>query len=68
MTSKTYRVPNISCGRCVATIDREVGAVSGVEEVKGDVESKEVTVSYTGEAVLSRVEEVLEEIGYPAER
>jgi len=65
MSSKTYSVPNISCGHCVATIEREVGAVSGVESVKGDVDSKQVIVLYDDEAVLSRVEETLKEIGYP---
>jgi len=49
----------------VATIEREVGAVSGVESVKGDVDSKQVIVLYDDEAVLSRVEDTLKEIGYP---
>ncbi len=65
MSSKTYDVPNISCGHCVATIEREVSAVPGVNSVKGDVDSKQVTILYEDEAVLSRVEETLKEIGYP---
>jgi copper chaperone CopZ len=51
----------------VATIEREVGAVPGVEEVKGDLEAKEVTVVCEDEGVLAQVENLLEEIGYPAE-
>ncbi|NIN69754.1 MAG: heavy metal transporter [Anaerolineae bacterium] len=66
MSSKTYSVPNISCGHCVATIEREVGAVPGVEEVKADLEAKEVMVVYDDETVLAQVENLLEEIGYPA--
>lgn len=66
MSSKTYNVPNISCGHCVATIERELDAVPGVRAVKGDVDSKRVTVLYDDEAVASQVEKVLEEIGYPA--
>ena len=68
MSSKVYTVPNISCGHCVATIEREVDAVSGVNAVKAELDSKQVTVLYDDEAVLSKVEETLEEIGYPAEK
>jgi copper chaperone CopZ len=50
----------------VATIEREVGAVPGVEEVKGDLEAKEVIVLYDNETVPAQVENLLEEIGYPA--
>ena len=65
MSSKIYSVPNISCGHCVATIEREVGAVPGVGEVKGDLEAKEVIVVYDDETVPAQVENVLDEIGYP---
>ena len=66
MSSKIYEVPNISCGHCVATIERELDVVSGVTAVKADLDSKHVTVLYDDQAVLSEVERVLEEIGYPA--
>lgn len=66
MSSKTYNVPNISCGHCVATIERELDAVPGVKAVKADLDSKQVTVLCDDEAVASQVEKVLEEIGYPA--
>ena len=68
MSSRVYSVPNISCGHCVATIERELGSVQGVQSVKGDLPSKQVTVSYDNEGVLGRVEELLQEIGYPAAR
>jgi len=68
MSSKTYSVPNISCGHCVATIERELGAVPGVESVKGDLSAKQVAIAYDVESVLPRVEEVLQEIGYPPAR
>ncbi|HUV73194.1 MAG TPA: heavy-metal-associated domain-containing protein [Anaerolineae bacterium] len=68
MSSKTYSVPNISCGHCVATIERELGAVPGVESVKGDLAAKQVTIVYEVESVLPRVDEVLQEIGYPPAR
>jgi copper chaperone len=66
MASKVYDVPNISCGHCVATIERELRTVSGVKDVVGDVDTKQVAVGYEDESVLPRVEEMLKEIGYPA--
>ncbi len=66
MSSKIYTIPNISCAHCVATIEREVGGVAGVQDVTGNVDSKEVTVAYDDEAALVQVEKLLEEIGYPA--
>ena len=36
MTNKTVNVPNISCGHCVATIEREVSEIDGVSEVKAE--------------------------------
>lgn len=66
MSSKIYTIPNISCAHCVATIEREVGGVAGVQDVTGNVDSNEVTVEYDDEAALVRVEKLLEEIGYPA--
>ena len=65
MVEKTYSIPKISCGHCVATIEREVGALPGVGTVTGDVAAKKVTVVYQEDAVLSQVEETLKEIGYP---
>jgi copper chaperone len=66
MSSKVYDVPNISCGHCVATIERELRTVSGVQDVVGDLNTKQVAVGYEDESVLPRVEEMLKEIGYPA--
>lgn len=66
MSSKVYDVPNISCGHCVATIERELRTVSGVTDVVGDLDTKQVAVVYEDEGVLGRVESMLEEIGYPA--
>ena len=67
MENKTFVVPNISCGHCVMTIRREVGALMGVKEVVGDVESKVVTVKWDFPASWSLIEGTLREIGYPPE-
>ena len=67
MTTKTYHVPNISCGHCTATIERELKFVDGVEQVKADQASKDVVVDVRDEGVLREVEAMLAEIGYPAD-
>ena len=49
--TKTVTVPAISCGHCVATIEREVSDLSGVEAVKAEQTSKRVTISWDPEAI-----------------
>ena len=65
MTSKTYSVPAISCGHCVATIERELKDVTGVTAVKADL-NKTVVVQVDDPARWAAVEAMLVEIGYPA--
>ena len=65
MTNKTVKVPNISCGHCVATIEREVGRVQGVASVKADPATKEVTVSWNPAATdWAAIERALKDINY----
>ena len=65
MTTKTYHVPAISCGHCVATIERELKELAGVQSVKAEEASKNVTADTVDEKTLVTVEETLAEIGYP---
>ncbi|MGL4647993.1 MAG: heavy-metal-associated domain-containing protein [Caldilineaceae bacterium] len=64
---KSYTVPNISCGHCTATIERELKLVEGVQQVKAHQESKQVEVTVKDASVLPTVEAMLVEIGYPAQ-
>ncbi|MFZ4848275.1 MAG: heavy-metal-associated domain-containing protein [Caldilinea sp.] len=66
MTTQTYMVPAISCGHCTATIERELKLVAGLQQVKAELATRQVTVEVENEAVLSAVEQTLIEIGYPA--
>jgi copper chaperone len=66
MDSKTVSVPNISCGHCVKTIEREVGDLAGVVGVRADRETRRVTISWDPEATdWVAIEEHLTEIHYP---
>ena len=64
MDSKTFVVPNISCGHCVHTIQNEVGEVKGVKSVKADQQTKEVTVQWEAPATWAEIEKLLTEIDY----
>ncbi|MFQ5401578.1 MAG: metal-sensing transcriptional repressor [Anaerolineae bacterium] len=67
MTSKTFNVPNISCGHCTHTIETEVGELAGVTRVKADQASKRVTVAWDAPATWEKIAAVLQEINYPPE-
>lgn len=67
MEDKVITVPNISCHHCTATIERELKEVPGVVSVKADVETKTVSLQYDSPAVWVDIENLLDEIGYPAQ-
>ncbi len=68
MASKTVKVPNISCGHCVSTIQREVGELRGVTSVKADQATKMVTVEWQEPpASWEKIRALLQEINYPPE-
>jgi copper chaperone CopZ len=68
MSSKTFVVPNISCGHCTHTIEMEVGDLAGVTSVTADQESKKVTVEWQDPATWDQIEGLLNEINYPPEQ
>lgn len=66
MTTKTVTVPNISCGHCVMTIQREVGELEGVSAVKAEQDTKLVTISWDPDATdWVVIENTMKEINYP---
>lgn len=68
MTTKTVKVPSISCGHCVSTIEREVGELAGVDSVKAEQGSRQVTISWDPETTdWVVIEDHLQEINYPPE-
>ena len=46
MTSRTVQVPNISCGHCVKTIEREVGELAGVTSVSAEAGTRQVRIEW----------------------
>jgi len=68
METKTFIVPNISCGHCTHTIEAELGDLAGVTSVKAEIESKKVTVSWQDPASWGKINDLLQEINYPPEQ
>jgi copper chaperone len=67
MDTKTYSVPGMHCGHCKAAVSRELEAVTGVERVEVDLETKLVTVrgaTLDDAALIAAIDEA----GYDAER
>jgi len=67
MSTKTFKVPNISCGHCVKAIQNEVGELSGVTKVTADQTSKMVTVEWDAPQTWDGIKAALQEINYPPE-
>jgi len=66
MEKSTFTVPNISCGHCVAAIQKELNEIDGITQANGDPQSKSITVEWQPPATVSEIETRLAEIGYPA--
>ena len=68
MHSKTFRVPNISCGHCTRTIEMELGDLAGVQSVTADEKSQQVEVAWDAPADWDQIAALLQEINYPPEQ
>ena len=64
MAKRTFEVPNISCHHCVMTIERELGALDGVLDVKADVDTKKVIVEWDDTVSWEEIADLLTEINY----
>jgi copper chaperone len=64
MQSKTFQIPNISCGHCVMTIKNEVSELTGVKKVDADKATRMVTVEWDDPATWEQIQKLLVEINY----
>ena len=65
MKTVTYKIPNISCGHCVHTIQSEVSELAGVKSVVADMVNKQATISFDDPASEDKIKSLLAEINYP---
>jgi copper chaperone CopZ len=62
-TTKSYRVTGMTCAHCVRSVSDEIGQVAGVESVRVDLPTGEVTV--TGEGFSdTQIGAAVDEAGY----
>ena len=61
-STRTYDVPDITCGHCKESIESELAGVAGVDAVEVDIEAK--TVDVTGSVSDEAVRAALDAIGY----
>jgi copper chaperone CopZ len=59
-----YVVSGMHCGHCVSSVTEEVSAVSGVTDVKVDLDSGQLTVVSNTEIPLQSIEAAVDEAGY----
>jgi copper chaperone len=63
VSTRTYTVEGMTCAHCVDTVTGEVSRVSGVTDVRVDLEAKTVTV--TGDGIEdAAVAAAVDEAGY----
>ncbi|MGD2162525.1 MAG: heavy-metal-associated domain-containing protein [Anaerolineales bacterium] len=65
MTTVDFKVPNISCGHCVHTIQMELGELSGVKLVRADQSDQTVHVEFEDPANKDQIVALLTELNYP---
>ncbi len=64
----TMTAPDISCGHCVAAIEKAVGALPGVSAVKAHEQTKKVEVTFDPAKVsLKQIAATMDEEGYPVQ-
>jgi copper chaperone len=62
----TLNAPDISCEHCVATVQKAVGALPGVDSVSASADTKDIAISFDpGNVSDDQIAAVLDEEGYP---
>lgn len=65
MESSKIRVDGMTCGGCVASVQRAVNALGGVSRVDASVPDATVTVDFDpGRTTLDAVKRAIEEAGF----
>ncbi|WBB77811.1 copper ion binding protein [Micromonospora sp. WMMD882] len=64
MVTSTYQVRGMTCGHCVSSITKEVGALDGVSDVRVDLPAGQVTVTSETPLATDVVRAAVDEAGY----
>lgn len=64
----TLTAPDISCGHCVATINKAVGGLDGVSKVAANEQTRQIAVEFDPTRIsLAQIEATLDDEGYPVQ-
>ncbi|MFF3566514.1 heavy-metal-associated domain-containing protein [Nocardia jiangxiensis] len=64
MASSTYTVTGMTCGHCVASVQKEIGRIDGVTGVEVDLASGRVQVESANPVDQAAVAAAVDEAGY----
>jgi copper chaperone len=62
--TREYVVSGMHCQHCVGSVTEEVSAVSGVTDVRVDLDSGQLVVISDGEIPFENIEAAVDEAGY----
>lgn len=60
----TITVSGMTCGHCVNSVTEELSKISGVKEVKVDLDSGKVDITSESELAQADLSEAIQEAGY----
>ena len=60
----TITVSGMTCGHCVNSVTEEISKISGVKEVKVDLDSGKVDITSESELAQADLSEAIQEAGY----
>lgn len=62
----TLSAPDISCEHCVATVQKAVGGLTGVDSVSASAETQLIDITFDPNQVkVEQIAAVLDDAGYP---
>ena len=64
MKTTTLTAPDIECGGCASAIKKSVGAVTGVQGVQVDIDTKRVAVTHDDATLPEAVHAAVEKAGF----
>jgi copper chaperone len=64
MVTEKFLVPAVSCQHCVKAVSKEVSAISGVQSVEVNLETKVVTVEHAAQVTPATIIAAIQEAGY----
>ena len=64
--STTFRVPGMTCGHCEKAVTTEVMKIAGVENVRIDLDTKQVVVGSEQELAWADLVAAVDEAGFEA--